>query len=250
MELLRYWTTIRSRIWLLLLFVVGSLLGTGLYTHYMVPPVYQASAKLIVNPSVPQEGAATLSWDQVNTSIRLIKTYKELILTSVIMDEVASRNASFGISAESLTRMVDVDSVNETQVMTVRVSDLSYARAAVLANSIVQVFQEKLPDIMNVNNVSVLSLAKEEAAPRPVSPNMTLNLALALFASTVVAIGLIFLLDYLDDTIKCEEDIAVHLQMPTLAVISKMAKSDWKRQAGVPPIKKQTGESTYAAVNQ
>ena len=233
-----------------MLFVTFALLGTGLYTHYLVPPVYQASAKLIVNASAGREGAETPSWDQVNTSIRLIATYKELILTSAIMDEVAARNASFGLSPEALMRMVDVESVNGTQVMTVKVKDTSYARAAALANSIIQVFQEKLPQIMNVNNVSILSLAKEDVPARPVAPNLTLNLVLALFASAVVGIGIVFLLEYIDDTIKSEEDAANHLKLPALAVVAKIPKSDWKKHAAAAPVKKQSGESTYAALNQ
>lgn len=249
MELLQYVTILRNHIWFLLLFVAFALLGTGLYTHYLVTPTYQASAKLIVIPASSEEVATSLSWDQVNTSIRLIATYKELIVTSAIMDEVAGRNASYGLTGEKLARMVDVNSANDTQVMTVRVNDTSYERAAVLANSIVRVFQEKLPQIMNIDNVKVLSLAKEDAAVKPVAPNLAMNLALGLFASVVVAIALVFLFEVLDDTIKSEDDVVKHLQTPALAVISKIGKLNRKKHAGAPSIKKKAGES-YAAINQ
>ncbi|MNG30274.1 hypothetical protein D3C84_1158610 [compost metagenome] len=65
----------------------------------------------------------------------------------------------------------------------------------------------------------------------------------------MLAIGLAFLLDYLDDTVKSEEDIVQTLDLPMLSYISKITKADMKvrRSRG---IQQKAGEGSYAAAKQ
>ena len=53
----------------------------------------------------------------------------------------------------------------------------------------------------------------------PVGPNRTRNIFIALLMSLAAGIGLAFLLDYLDDSIKNSDDIGKNLGLPTLAII-------------------------------
>jgi len=67
------------------------------------------------------------------------------------------------------------------------------------------------------NNVTVATPAR---LPRePIGPRRGRNIVIALFLSLGAGIGLAFLLDYLDDTLKSVEDVDRHLQLPTLAMI-------------------------------
>jgi hypothetical protein len=61
----------------------------------------------------------------------------------------------------------------------------------------------------------------------------------------IVALGVIFLLDTLDDTIKTDEDIRSAFDMPLLAVIPLM-KQKKIRTATRNKIKKKAGEAPYA----
>src|SRR3712207_9210368 len=53
----------------------------------------------------------------------------------------------------------------------------------------------------------------------PIGPPRVRNIIVALFLALGVGIGLAFLLDYLDDTLKSVEDVDRHLHLPTLAII-------------------------------
>ncbi|HEX8355670.1 MAG TPA: polysaccharide biosynthesis tyrosine autokinase [Pyrinomonadaceae bacterium] len=67
------------------------------------------------------------------------------------------------------------------------------------------------------NNVSTV---EEARTPRePIGPPRMRNIIIAFLLSLVVGIGLAFLLDYLDDTLKSVEDVDRHLHLPTLALI-------------------------------
>src|SRR5690625_2830158 len=87
---------------------------------------------------------------------------------------------------------------------------------------------------MNVDNVNVLNAAVLSANPTPVSPNLTLNVAIAFVLGGMVGVGLAFLIEYLDTTIKTEEDVERYLGLPVMGVISTVKDSDnthnWESQ--------------------
>jgi capsular exopolysaccharide synthesis family protein len=65
-----------------------------------------------------------------------------------------------------------------------------------------------------------VSMVEEARTPRsPIGPARARNIIIALLLSLGVGIGLAFLLDYLDDTLKSVEDVDRHLHLPTLALI-------------------------------
>lgn len=61
--------------------------------------------------------------------------------------------------------------------------------------------------------------ANAVANDNPVGPQRTRNIFIAFLMSLGAGIGLAFLLDYLDDSVKSSEDIGRHLGLPTLALI-------------------------------
>jgi polysaccharide biosynthesis transport protein len=65
-----------------------------------------------------------------------------------------------------------------------------------------------------------VTTVEEARTPRaPIGPPRLRNVMIALLLSLAVGIGLAFLLDYLDDTLKTAEDVDRHLHLPTLALI-------------------------------
>lgn len=67
------------------------------------------------------------------------------------------------------------------------------------------------------NNIKVQNNAIPPTAP--IGPNRTRNILVALLISLAAGVGLAFLLDYLDDSVRTSDDISRHLGLPTLALI-------------------------------
>jgi capsular polysaccharide biosynthesis protein len=91
-------------------------------------------------------------------------------------------------------------------------------------------------NIFEVDNVSVLWTAEVADAQSPVKPQPMLNIAIALVVGLMAGVGLAFLLEYLDNTVKNEQDVEKNLGLPILGVISviddaKMEEASQRRQA-------------------
>jgi capsular polysaccharide biosynthesis protein len=226
LDLRQYIAVIRKRLWLIVAFVVLCSAAAAVYSLFFKSPVYEAFTKIIVNQTSSQPAAGQLDLNQINTNIRMIDTYKEIIKTPAILDKVASQYPQLGYTTEQLSKKIRVSSVNNTQVMTLVVQDIDYKKAAETVNAVSNVFREEIQHIFKVENVSILNDAPVDALPRPVAPNVPLNIAIAFVVSLMLAVGVVFLLEYMDDTIKTEADVLEYLGQPTLAMISKMSPEE------------------------
>ncbi|MDO7907198.1 Wzz/FepE/Etk N-terminal domain-containing protein [Paenibacillus sp. JX-17] len=249
MELKEYMKVIRKRIWLIAAIVIIACAATAIKSFYFSQPIYEASAKLIVNSSQQSNGVSTLDYGSVQTNIALINSYKEIMASSAIMEQVMSSYPDLRDTPQGLARKLKVDSANDSQVMNLTVTDTSYAAAVKKVNSIAKVFKAQIPTIMKVNNVTILSEAKMDEDSGPINSSPVTNIVISLIASLILSIGLAFMLNYLDDTFKTEEDIEKELGLPTLALIGKINKVDM-RSSRTPLNHKQVGEGQYAALNQ
>ncbi|MBU5443477.1 Wzz/FepE/Etk N-terminal domain-containing protein [Paenibacillus sp. MSJ-34] len=246
MELKELIQTFKKRFWLILAAVALGTGATGLVTFYYITPQYEASSKLIVNKLFADESPQP-DVNSINTNIMLINTYKEIIQSTAVMDKVVQRYPNLNVPAETLVHKVRVHSVRESQIMTLTVKDANYGRAAEIVNAVAAVFQEEIPKIMNVDNVTILDKAKPGESVTPVSPNMQLHIAVGFALSLLLGIAVVFLLEYLDDTLKNEAEVEQYLGLPTLGVIMKIQKKDLNGKT-VHTEKNQAGEQ-YATVS-
>lgn len=215
---------IKKRFLLILALVLGAALIAAAVSYFVLTPTYESSTKFIVNQG-QQDPSVQYNVNDIRTNVELINTYNDIIESTAISADVV-KELGLDISAEQLANKIQVSSQQDSQVVTVTATDTNPGVATELANTTVTVFQNKLPEIMNVDNVKVLTPAVLAADPTPVSPNPPLNIAIAIVLGGMVGVGLAFLLEYLDTTITTEVDVEQHLALPVLGVISHMDDED------------------------
>ncbi|MCA1625623.1 MAG: polysaccharide biosynthesis tyrosine autokinase [Acidobacteria bacterium] len=89
--------------------------------------------------------------------------------------------------------------------------------------------------------------AKAQKSTSPVGPNRTRNIFIAFLISLAAGIGLAFLLDYLDDSVKSSDDVGRYLGLPTLALIPLQSSSD-RRRLNLLPNKNGNGNLSSSAL--
>uniref|UniRef100_UPI0015D6786F capsule biosynthesis protein CapA n=1 Tax=Staphylococcus haemolyticus TaxID=1283 RepID=UPI0015D6786F len=155
---------------------------------------------------------------EVQSNIQLVNTYSEILKSPRIIEDVAKKNSKY--SAEDIKDMLTVTTQAESQILNVNVKNGSKKDAEKVANDIANVFSDKMPEIMNVDNVSVLSKANGTATK--VSPNLLLNLAIGLILGIIIAMLIVVLKELFDRRIRTEEDVKRELDIPVLGSIQKL----------------------------
>jgi len=208
---------LRKRLWLIVLITIIAATVSAVISFFVLTPVYESKTQILVNQA--KNDQQLYSNQTVQTNVQLINTYNDIITSPAILDKVV-KELKLDVSAADLSGQIQVTSAQDSQVAQIVVQDTSAKRAADIANTTASVFQKEVPKLMNVDNVKVLSKATLGENPSPVKPQPLLNVAIAIVVGLMVGIGLSFLLEYLDNTVKTEQDIENLLELPVMGVVT------------------------------
>ncbi|MEJ8777866.1 YveK family protein [Pseudogracilibacillus sp. ICA-222130] len=224
-ELQQIFTILKKRIKLIIGTAVAVLAIAAFISFVILTPIYESSTQLLVNKEIEEEQFNT---QDIQTNLQLIETYSLIIKSPAILDIVAERlNDEYTVS--QLNEKISVNSVEQSQVIDIKVQDKSPNVAATIANETAKVFQEEIVELMSVDNVKILSQAELSENPTPVKPNPKLNMAIGLVLGAMLGIGIAFLLEYLDTTVKNEKDVEDLLDLPVLGGISTITEDEMKK---------------------
>ena len=191
--------TFKKRMWLIASITIVAVLITGLVSYFVLTPIYSASTQILVNQSKSEE--SLYQNYEVQTSLQLINTYSVILKSPRILNEVIGE-LNLSMSADELNEEITVESESDSQVVNITVEDKSPTMAANIANTTAKVFQKNIANIMNVDNVAILAEATISDNPTPIKPQPILNMLIGLVVGLMVGVGLAFLLEYMDNTIK------------------------------------------------
>ena len=104
-------------------------------------PIYQSSTQILVNQK-KQEGTA-IQFNEVQTNIQLTNTYKVIIKSPVILDQVKEK-LGLNITTQELNKQIEVTNEKDSQVVLVTTKDKNPKMARDIANTTAEVFKMKL----------------------------------------------------------------------------------------------------------
>lgn len=228
--------TLKKRLGMITLLTLLAITIAGVVSFLVLTPIYESSTQILVNQ---EKTDATQAINQnIQADLQLINTYSVIIKSPAILDEV-QQQLNLDMTVEALNNKITVNTAENSQVVNVAVQDEDPALAVDIANTTATVFEKEIKNLMNVDNVSVLSPAVLKDNPSPVAPNPMLNMAIAAVIGLMLGIGIAFLLEYLDTTMKNDQDIEDILGIPLLGVISPIQeKADLQEQATKPSKRK------------
>lgn len=215
--------TLRKRLSMIVVITALAVMVSGIVSYFILTPIYQTTTQILVNQTKNQE--SLYSMNEVQTNLQLINTYNTIIKSPAILDKVINE-LHLDMTTAELNEKVTVTSEQNSQVVTIQVTDKDPQLSAKIANKTVAVFQKEIVKIMNVDNVTILAKATAADGIAPIKPQPLVNIAIALVVGLIAAIGLAFLLEYLDNTLRTEQDIEKILELPILGVITTIDGRD------------------------
>lgn len=213
---------LKNRIRLILAITIVFMIITALISYYLLTPIYQTSTELLISQQQSETGLDTQS---IETDLQLVATYSEIITSPVILEQVISQ-LGLEMSYEELQNKVTVEIAESSQLLTIVVEDADLAVAVEIANQTAEIFEAEIMELMNVDNVSILSPAVVMENQTPISPNPPLNILLGAIVGLLVGAAAAMILRYLDTTLRGEKDIQDVLGIPVLGAISPMNEEE------------------------
>ena len=218
-ELRQYWDVLRKRWMIVVLLPLIAALTSGVISFFVIKPVYQASTTLIVGKKASEAGqAATQMLDNtvLQANLQLAKTYATIAQSRTVEQNVI-KNLNLSLTVGGLDSMISINPVKTTEILEIQVNNTNPELAASIANTMAQEFSKAVIEIKKVDSVSIVDTAV--TPDKPVKPNKKLNILIAFVVGLIAAVGIVFLLEYLDNTLKTSSDVEKLLGIPVLGVI-------------------------------
>lgn len=230
--------TLKKRLLLIVSITVIAAIISGVVSYYFLTPIYQASAQFLVNQKKNEQSLYNNS-NEIQTNLQLINTYNALITSKRILN-IVSEELDLDYTYEQLKGKITVGSEKDSQLVNLSVQDPDAKLAAQIANKTVEVFKKEIANNMNVDNVRIWAKADVSENPAPIKPRPLLNVAIAIVVGLMAGVGLAFLLEYFNNTIKNEQDVDKILGLPILGVIATIDDQEMEQAAARRAARKST----------
>lgn len=183
-------------------------------TNYFTVPEYEAYTTIYVGKGPNETG---VSVTDLNIGAAVVLDYREIAKSRLVASTVIERLNLDDISVDELSSRIFVEQISETRIIEIAVSHTDPKMAMDITNTVAEVFIEKIMEIMQVSNVSIID--KAELPQYPYSPNKSLNYLMGVFMGLLIGTGIIVLIYYLDKTVKTPEDIEKCTGLPVIGTI-------------------------------
>ena len=214
-SLKEYYEVIKKRIWLIILITMITTVAGYVYNSYTQTNLYESSRRMI------------LGSDNGNMSTLMVMI-KDPIIMEMVRDEL-----NLSRSPEGIANQITVEQIDDSQVIKISAIDADPKIAMDIVNSTSKLFKSEIATILDFKEVQLLSEAKEN--PYPINPQGNRITIIAFVLGMITAVGLVFLLDSLDQTIKTNKDIEDYLDITVLGKVSNMNKKKFVTKRKVQP---------------
>ncbi len=213
-DLFRYFY---SKILIIILITIFFGLIGSLYSLFIQTPMYSSKTTLLLANISEMDGDDTgIDNNTVSLNQKLVSTYREIIKSKRVLKQVIN-NLDLDYEFGALEKMISVNSINDTEIISVVVKNEDPVVAMKIANEVAEIFCDEIVEIYQIKNVNIID--KAEVNDVPYNVNLVKQIIMYLLIGVVLSCAVVFIMYYFDTTIKTKEEIEERVGLPVLGII-------------------------------
>ena len=210
----------KNRFLIFVFVFIGAAIGI-VYSMFLLKPMYKSSTTMVLSKPASETGSTStgITSNDITLNQKLVSTYREIMVSKTVVEQVINK-LKLNMDVDTLINNITVGSKQDTEVLELTVSSDDPNLSASIANTLAEKFTDKVKEVYNIENVSIID--KAEADNEPYNINEVKTTLIFVVGALVLALVIIFGRFYLDDTIKNQEELERLLKLPILAVIPEI----------------------------
>jgi len=209
------WHIIRKKMAIIVVATILITIIVGLYTYLIVEPKYRSTVAVFIGDET-SGAAGTETISDINMYQKLVETYAEIAKSRTVAEDVIT-NLNVDIKVDVLQRMVTTSTKGNTQFLNLNITSTDPGLSYNVANQMARSLKAVSMELRGTDIVQILDPPNIPA--EPFSPNIIINLAIGVVLGIMLSVFIVFLLEFMDKTVKDPEFIMSELQVPFLAGI-------------------------------
>jgi capsular polysaccharide biosynthesis protein len=206
---------LKGKWWIILIAAVITTAGAFFYSIFFIKPVYESNALLYIGKNI--ENDSSIAYNDLLVGERLVNDYREIVKSRRITEMAIARLELENVSSPEFAQKLNIQSKKDTRLIEITAQDLNPEKAKNIVNTVAEVFSEEIVKIMEIKNIQIIDAAIVNV--NPIKPNTKMNVAVALVLGIMIGIGLIFLIEFLDNTVRTSEDVVKYVELPVIGTI-------------------------------
>lgn len=202
--------------WILIVSItLVATLISGVLSFFVIKPTYETSTKVFIGKEESnQEGYNT---NDIQMYQKLLQTYAETIKTNEVVQAAINSTNNTDLTVPAVKGALTVTPVSDTQILQIKYQNKNPEVAKEILESITNEFVILAKELVPNGNVRVIEAV--QLPENPVAPNKKMNVAIAFLLGLMVSVGLVLLIEYLDNTFKSKEELEKELDIPVVGII-------------------------------
>jgi len=203
-------------------------------TKFAMKEEFTATAKLIIVQKSDSATQQNYTYSDQQLSQKLAATYSQIIMSEAISDPVISNLNLYDlyeIDSKKYEKIVKVSSANNTEVINVDVTTNDPVLSADIANEVVKVFEDKIYDIMQIENVTTLTEAK--VPQKKSGPSTLKNTLIGGILGVLICAAITIIQLFTDTKVKTEEEVKKIFDYPIIGSIPDFEIKDTEGEEDV-----------------
>lgn len=194
-------------------------LVSTIITSFFISPEYEASTKVYIGKERFKDVSETYTNEEVNMYQRLLKTYSELVKTKDLVNKAIS-NVGQDIQANEALSKVQAISVADTQILQIKYVSNDREESYDMVYGITEEFMKLSKKLYPSGNVYII---QQPIIPEnPVGPNKMMNIAIGAILGMMIAMGLTFLKEFMNNTFSDKDELEKFLEISCIGIIPQM----------------------------
>lgn len=210
---------IRKRAVLIISITLLMTIASGAISWFLLDPIYETKSSIIIGKPAEQQGEK-IQYNDVMMYQKLVKTYGEIAKSYTVAEKTyEALDVEHPITLQDLRNSITVTPQADTQIIVIKAESIYPQDVANIVNTLTDQFIKEAQRLYPSENVQVMDEA--QIPENPIKPKKAVNVAIAFVLGLMISLGITFLLEYLDTTIKTEKDIENYLGLPVIGTIPR-----------------------------
>lgn len=219
MTLKDYYFILKRRRWFVVSMTIIFSIVVGIITYTSTEPIYKTYTSLIVEES---KNSYDSDNNQKYLDQKFMGTYGEIVKSKLVIDDVRE-NLEITASFREVFKSIEVGVVPDTDILKIEVTGKDPKLITEIANEIAKVSITHVKEMTDTKNIKVMDKAQvPHTQTNSISKS---NIFIAGVLGFLISISVVFLSEYLDNTIKTPKDIKKYLNLPVMGIIQEVDKN-------------------------
>lgn len=220
MDIQRLLKALWRKAWvMLILATLGGVMVVGLIPKPV--PTYQAQTTLyVLNMEKILQKGQTLSINDLNYNRQLVENFSELIKSRRVASDAVAILKNSGvdyINEDMLNAMVSLGLQKNSNIIAISATGTDPRMATIISNAMSRAFVDVLNELTNSKCIDILDEAQKPESPLP--NNYKIKIGMGILVGLLLGLGIIYLQELFDTTIRSTEDIEESLDLMVIGII-------------------------------